>query len=432
MSTQKPNDWTLLAYTIADDKGGFHAIDQAAENDVTAICEAADLGRFSVALQLDLKRHPGVYRATIKPRSKAGTPQRRQRRATQEAETTRNFRTINPRRRPLWRDIVATLQHTNLQLLEDRTHLDAASGGVLHRFLASGRRDCPARRFILHFLGHSFGPMGLFYDSKTGQANPHVLRLTDLARALRSKDGPVDVVLFRDCFMDNLEAAFELHRAALFIIATQAQSPIHGSWPWLNMMSVLMPSIDSSDVGRSLVLQLENFYDQESGRGGLGEVPCALIDIEGAQQVAKPLKRLVKVLSAARGDAKRRRACAAALESARLSQNLSLSRPGDPALLDVLTMCRNLQQLGSDPVAAAAGALSDVIYSKVITSFHVFRGPFRGLALYYKPVTQRDLDESFVQASDERDKRSDERYYRTLALSRATGWDQIALNPLAA
>ena len=344
MATKKPNDWTLLAYTIADDKGGFHAIDQAAENDVTAICGAADLGRFSVAFQLDLKRHPGVYRATIKPRRSAATLQPRQPRPSRQAETTRNFRRIDPRRRPLWRDIAPKLQQTDLQLLEDRTHLDAASGGVLHRFLASGRRECPARRFILHFLGHSFGPMGLFYDSKTGEPNPHVLRLTDLANALKSKDGPVDVVLFRDCFMDNLEAAFELHRAALFIIASQAQSPIHGAWPWLNMMSVLMPSIDSSDVGRSMALQLENFYDQASGRGGLGEVPCALIDIEGAQLVAAPLKRLAKALSAARDDAMRRRACAAALESARLRQNLSLNRPGDPALLDVLTMCRNLQQ----------------------------------------------------------------------------------------
>ena len=32
-----------------------------------------------------------------------------------------------------------------------------------------------------------------------------------------------------------------------------------------------------------------------------------------------------------------------------------------------------------------------------------------------------------MQASDERDKLSDERYYRTLALSRATGWDRESI-----
>ena len=146
--------------------------------------------------------------------------------------------------------------------------------------------------------------------------------------------------------------------------------------------------------------------------------------------MAAPLKKLVVALSAARDDAARCRTCARALERARLGQNLSISRPGDPALLDVLTMCRNLQELDDDRVSPSAKALGDVIQRQVITSFHVSSGPLRGLALYYKPVTQRDLDESFVQASDEPDKLADARYYRSLALSRATGWDQIALNPL--
>ena len=41
------------------------------------------------------------------------------------------------------------------------------------------------------------------------------------------------------------------------------------------------------------------------------------------------------------------------------------------------------------------------------------------------------MSRSFRRATT-RDKLSDERYYRTLALSRATGWDRIALEPLVA
>src|SRR4030095_16169372 len=100
--------------------------------------------------------------------------------------------------------------------------------------------------------------------------------------------------------MDNLEAAYQLHGSARYMIASQTQSPIHGVWPWLNMLSVLTPSVDSSDVARSLGLQLENFYNSKSGRGGFDDVACALIDIDAAQQVATPLKRLVVALSAAR------------------------------------------------------------------------------------------------------------------------------------
>jgi cysteine peptidase C11 family protein len=431
MSPATLHAWSLLDYSISDDKGGFHAIDQTAENDVRAICAGADLARMDVAFQLDFKRHPGMYRAMLKSQTGGATRKSRKNRAARKARTDRDFRAVNPRRRYFWRDIVGKLRQSNLHLFEERAHLDAASRGVLHRFLAFARRACPARRFILHFQGHSFGPMGLFYDSRTGVPNPHVLRLNDLTWALKSNDGPVDVVLFRDCFMDNLEAAYELHGAARYMIGSQAQSPIRGVWPWLNLLSVLTASVDSSDVARSLVLQLENFYNSKSGRGGLADVPCALIDIDAAQQVATPLKRLVVALSAARNDPARCRACATALERARLGQNLSFSQPGDPALLDVLTMCRNLQELDDDRVSPWAKALEDVVQGQVIASFHVSSGPLRGLALYYKPVTHRDLDESFVQASDERDKLSDARYYRNLALSRATGWDQIALNPLA-
>jgi hypothetical protein len=431
MPVGKRDAWSVLAYTVGDDKGGFHAIDQATENDVAALCRAADFGRYRVALQLDLKRHPGVYRAALTPRSR---PPRRKhpRRRAGTARPRRAFHDVDPRRRLLWRDIIHKLEQSDVRLQEDRTHLDAASGGVLRRFLNFGRRACPAERYVLHFLGHSFGPMGLFYDSRTRAANPHVLRLTHLARALTSTDGPIEVVLFRDCFMDNLEAAFELRGAVRFMIATQAQAPIRGIWPWLNLLSVLTPSVDSADAARSLALQMEDFFSRKSGLGPLHEVPCALIDIESAQQVARPLERLVGALSKARKDTVRRRACSRALERARLGQNLHYSRPGDPALLDVPTMCQNLQELRDDPVAPLARALGVVVRDRVVTSFHVARGPFRGLALYYKPTTRRDMANSFVQAGDEHDQRSDARYYRTLALSRATGWDQIALNPLGA
>jgi hypothetical protein len=424
--------WAVFAYTIGDDKGGFHAIDRSTEDDVAAICRAADFAQLPAALQVDLKRHAGVYRVAVTPRELRAAPADRARRAPTDRGLRRSaFRAIDPGRRRLWRDIVQTLSRSDVRLEEDRTHLDAASAGVLRRFLDVARRACPADRHILHFSGHSFGPMGLFYDSRTGAAAPHVLRLTHLARALRSRSGPIDVVLFRDCFLDNLEAAFELFGAARFMIATQAQAPIRGVWPWLNLMSVLTPSVDSGDAARSLALQMEDYFTRKSGLGRLDEVPCALIDIAGAQHVARPLKRLVASLTRLRADAARRRVCGTALERARLGQNLQDSRPGDPALVDVLTMCRNLQETG-DPVAPLAQALADAIGDHAIDSFHVSRGPFRGLALYYKPTTRKDLNNSFVQAGDPRDRRSDERYYATLALSRATGWDRIALNPLGA
>jgi len=48
--------------------------------------------------------------------------------------------------------------------------------------------------------------------------------------------------------------------------------------------------------------------------------------------------------------------------------------------------------------------------------------------LYYKPASQNDKDHSCIY--DEEFFEEDAANYRQLALSVATGWDRIALNPL--
>jgi hypothetical protein len=53
----------------------------------------------------------------------------------------------------------------------------------------------------------------------------------------------------------------------------------------------------------------------------------------------------------------------------------------------------------------------------------------KGTSLFYKPVRRRDLAATFLQAEDEQVAAEDAAYYRTLALSKATRWDHIALHP---
>jgi hypothetical protein len=53
----------------------------------------------------------------------------------------------------------------------------------------------------------------------------------------------------------------------------------------------------------------------------------------------------------------------------------------------------------------------------------------RGLGLYYKPVGAADKRRSHL--FDEAMAAADDAAYRRLALSVATGWDRIALNPFA-
>jgi cysteine peptidase C11 family protein len=411
MPSSEPKAWTLLAYAVADDKGESGPLDEAAQREVKALCEAADLGRMNVALQLDLKRSSGVFRAVLRARK------------------SRDFDDVSPEKYDLWGDVVRKIQESDLRIKRERKDLNSATSDVLQGFLSYGRKECPAKRYAVFFYGHAFGPMGLFYDQAPGEKVPRTLRITELKSALHTDEGPADVVLFRDCFVDNLETAYELRGAARFMIASQAEAPIAGEWPWISIISTLMGSAESSEVATALEMQLAAHFRQKENRGRLADVPCSLIDIAATEEATGPLTGLATALDACRDDAILCRACADALEHARLGSPVNHNNPGDAALLDVPTMCDNLQPIG-DPIASFARALNDSVKNRIVKIHHSQKGRFGGISLYYKPVTERALARSFIQASAEADIVADDTYYRSLALSQATGWHRVALRPL--
>ena len=108
------------------------------------------------------------------------------------------------------------------------------------------------------------------------------------------------------------------------------------------------------------------------------------------------------------------------------------AHPGDPALLDVPTLCDRLAALGSDPVAAPARALGDVVRDRLVAWHHSRTGAHRGTSLYCKPVTSRDRERSCIEPATEEDAATDAACYARLALCEATGWHRIALHPLGA
>ncbi len=406
--SRKP--WALLAYTVASGGASMHPLTGAEEREIRAISEAADLDLMHVALQADFGDRPEVYRELLRPAS------------------ANNGRKNKAPHLTFWRQLAHQLAGANVQFEEHAKHLNAASDKVFDDFLKFGRLHCPADRYAIFFYGHSFGPMGLFYDSKTPDSTPKTLRLTKLAAALRSAFRPIDLLMFRDCFVDTLELVYELHGVARFMVASQSGVPIAKAWPWPTMLSALMPSAAAGDIGRALATQLASFFEVEANRGGDEAVPISLTDIEGAQAVTAPLRNLVDALESARKNPARRSQCADAIDRARVGHNPA--KLGDPALVDVPTMCQNLQELGRDAVARTARQVGKVVTTKVIKAYHSRSARFRGLNLYCKPVTKQDFDRSFIEASDQHDIRDDAKYYKTLALCKATGWDQIALNPL--
>jgi hypothetical protein len=416
IGTARRKPWALLAYTVADDKGGGSSLDVAAREELKAICDAADFGRLSVAAQVDFKRTSGVFRGSL----------------TTPPPKGRDFEPVTADRHPLWRKILGGVKQSVLKVEAEASDLNAARASVLQQFLRFGERECPADRYLIYFYGHAYGPMGLFYDAASNQRDPNTLRLNNLAGSIEKVEGRAAVVLFRDCFMNTLETAYQLHDVAEFMIATQAEAPIAGVWPWKAFLEALDPDAAPVDAALTVAIRLGEFLDHPPNRGPFGDVPFSLIDLDAVSSIAGPLKALTSALERARGDSRRASACARALERARIGFPDDQSQPGDPALIDVVTMCEGLEALGDDPAAAPAAALGDLVRRRVVRWHHSQQGRFKGISLYYKPVKPEDIERSYIQAGSDEDAARDAAYYEELALSEATGWHRVALDPLAA
>jgi len=412
MTTRKP--WAVLAYTVADDKGTGDVLDAAAKEELKAICDAADFSQTSVAAQVDFTHTRGVFRSVL----------------TALPPPSRGVEPMTPDTHPLWRSIKARLERSKLRVEREVKDLNAARADVLRSFLHYGQRECPAERYVVFFYGHAYGPMGLFFDAEVDRSATTTMQVGDLARSLDVTEGRAAVVVFRDCLVNTLETAYQLRDTAEFMIATQSLAPIAGVWPWDTFLTALMPSAGTGDVATAIGRQLARFLETPANREPYEDVPYSVINLGAAAAIAAPLKALAAALEAARDDPGRAAACAGALEAARVGYPDDVKVPGDPALLDVLTMCETLQALGRDAVVGPARALEEVVRDRLLAWHYSRKGRHRGTALYYKPVKPADIRRSHIQAEDEEQVASDAANYTALALNQATGWHRIALNPL--
>ncbi len=406
--------WAVLAYTVADDKSSGDSLDAAAKEELRSLCNAADFGQISVAAQVDFKHARGVFRGVL----------------TEAPPKTRGFESIPADSHPLWRGIKAKLDRSKLRVLKDVADLNASRANVLESFLRFGRRECPADRYVVFFYGHGYGPQGLFFDAESDDASiKSTMPLASLSEALQTVGERAAVIVFRACQANTLETAYQLRDAGEYMLASQSIVPIAGIWPWGSFLSSLMPSATSDDVARGIARQLALFLDTAENRGPFADVPYSIVDLGAASAIAAPLKAIADALDAARGDAGRAAACAAALEAARIGFPDDHAAPGDPALLDVPTLCDNLAKLDRDPVAGPARALGDIVEHRLVTWHHAQKGRHRGTGLFYRPVKAGHTSRSHLY--EKGTAAGDAERYKQLALSQATGWDRIALNPLA-
>jgi len=376
--------WTLLVYMVTDSAEkptrARPLLDTPAEQDAYLLADALrpHARRIHVAIQADLKATSGTYRWIL----------------GQDAQFGKESR--------------------------------ATSTRALNEFFDWGRKACPAKRYAVLFWGHSEGPMGLFSDSDPGK--PHSedeLSLKELSAGLRHMSvkllnrRPIDVVLFKNCFQAILETGFEVRDSVRYVIASQALVP-SPRWPYPGLLASLTQARTAAIVPK-LLDALGEFYSDPTNRGDPVHpvVPFSLLDLKVLDEVAAPLRALVKSLIAAKSmSAQIHEACKRAWVHNACEQDALT--PGDVMLLDIRALCDELTRLGAPVLSRQAGALGQKI-ERLVVGLRPQSSPFRGVSAYYFPPSSAQLNKSLIGPLLKQSA------YEKLVCSRKTHWAKIAL-----
>jgi cysteine peptidase C11 family protein len=376
---KQPKPWTVAIYMVADGIQGNSNLDESANEARDQIKEAliaAGVGDdVDVAIQMDFKETNGTRRIILNRR----------------------------------------------KAIRVRREVNAGDPEVLQGFLRWVHEECPAHRYVVHFWGHSSGPVGLFFDRADDDARPDGLTLAELGYAFQHAapilGQPVDLVLLKDCWLSTLEAATELRGGARFMVASQSEVPIAG-WPYKEIFECLTAA-DTRSVAANVVDVLGDFYGLASNRGRFLEIPYSGVDLEAARGVDQPLRALATRLDTMR-DGPHGPASRLALRRA--------SR-ADPALIDVVAMCRHLERIDDAELQQQSEALSQAALASLVGR-HPEPSIFQGLSLLYFPFGA-DPDEqsknSRIAPAFFRPDLDVVDDYRTLELSENTRWERIAL-----
>ena len=402
--------WTVLIYMVADDPQGGEMLDRQAVQEMDQITKAAlsvDTTQLYVALQVDFRTLPGVWRRSIG-------------------------------------------QSTFV-----RPESNAADPATLYGFFEWAATECPADHYLLIFWGHSRGQFGMFGDSDPFDYTAQTLTLEELRSALtaakRSLQKPVDVIAFKDCFMANLETAYELSGLADYLLASPGLVPVEG-WPYDEMFKALTDDANwalksnerALDAGKRILQALKAHYEIEAHKKPHDEVPYALLSTKSAVPVVEALGNVL---------GKNRPSVDSAEERLRSALEAAADKVGDPALADLGRLLpvpgppvASTQRSGSPPPdpfdqflralgdatpmsspgksdIAAATSRAGAPTSEGLVIAHTGK-EFGGVSVFVFPSTTKGQRDSLLT------RLADEKAYRRLAISQDTKWADIALGKM--
>lgn len=182
--------------------------------------------------------------------------------------------------------------------------VNSASAEVLGDFVAYAKQHYPADSYGLVLGSHASGwiPSNYLLDmqeavasrrsfgldngnnSSSSQLNGHQMGIPDMARVLEEQGG-VDYLLIDACFMQNVEVAYELRKAARHIVASPAEIPNPGA----NYKTMIPAMFMRTDCEKKM---LQAYYQEYCDKKNWGIV-VSEVNTAGMDAYASCMKTLV-------------------------------------------------------------------------------------------------------------------------------------------
>lgn len=180
---------------------------------------------------------------------------------------------------------------TLVSLLEYEKNTSAVDPKQLKRVVADAARLAPAKERGLVFWSHAFGWQQSARRSRSfgWENSTHTMSNTELADALKGAD--LDYIYFDACFMGSAEVAYELRRAADYLVASPAEVP-GGGMPY----NLTVPALFAKNIRAGLIETIDivaDYYDENPGAARGCPRTLSLIDLRKMELLATETKRIV-------------------------------------------------------------------------------------------------------------------------------------------
>ena len=110
----------------------------------------------------------------------------------------------------------------NFHILEKYDEINCGNYSTLKDFVVRCKKDYPAERYFLHIHGHGSAWYGACPDTDTNESgvDHDILTMQEIHKAL-DESGGVNILEFTNCYMGNLESAYELRNCTKVYIGSE-------------------------------------------------------------------------------------------------------------------------------------------------------------------------------------------------------------------